>query len=51
MQTKVLHKPTGLIFSDRKQAKIMMGHGKYNKAIRERQMVFLSQYSPADLVM
>lgn len=33
--------PTGQIFDNRKEAKMALGHGKYNKALKNKEIVFV----------
>jgi len=50
MNTLVKHLPSGRVFENRKEAKIFMGHGNYNKALHNGQMLFLTSYSPCDII-
>lgn len=34
------HKPTGLFFANRKEAKDKMGHSSYNKSLKNREFEF-----------
>jgi hypothetical protein len=49
METRILYKPTGAIYQNRKEAKVKMGHGNFNKAVKARMVVFLSQFQPSDI--
>jgi hypothetical protein len=50
MNTLIKHLPTGMVFENRKDAKVQMGHSAYNKALRNGQMLFLTTYSPTDII-
>ena len=50
MNTRIKHLPTGMVFESRKDAKVQMGHSAYNKALRNGQMLFLTTYSPTDII-
>ena len=43
MGASIKHIPTGVIYSDRKEAKSLMGHYNYNRALKFREFEFLSQ--------
>ena len=51
MITRVMHLPSGRIFENRKEAKVQMGHSAYNKALSMGQMLFLTTYSPTDIIV
>lgn len=50
MNTKVKHLPSGRIYENRKEAKLEMGHSQYNKALHNGQMLFVTVYSPSDII-
>jgi len=50
MITRIKHLPTGKVYENRKDAKAEMGHTAYNKALHEGQMLFLTTYSPTDII-
>ena len=50
MDTRILHIPSGAVYANRKEAKLKMGHNNYNRALHRRQMLFLSTYSPSDVI-
>lgn len=37
-----IYKPTGEVFSNRKEAKLSLGHAKYNKAVKNGDIIFTS---------
>lgn len=37
MDTRIKHIPSGIIYDNRKQAKTLMGHANYNKAVKNRE--------------
>lgn len=50
MKTKLQHIATGMVYANRKDAKLKMGHSNYNKAIRNGQMLFVNTYDLNDVV-
>ena len=40
MMSKFIHKPTGKIYNNRKEAKQDMGHTNYNKAVKNNEFIF-----------
>ena len=50
MNTLIKHLPTGMVFESRKDAKTHLGHSAFNKALHEGQMLFLTTYSPIDII-
>lgn len=50
MNTQVKSLTTGQIFQNRKEAKLIMGHGNYNRALRKGEMVFITTPSPNDII-
>lgn len=51
MDTRILHVPSGKIYENRKEAKHHMGHNNFNRALRDRKMLFMSTYSTADVII
>lgn len=51
METRIKHIPSGAVYANRKEAKMMMGHNNYNRALHNRQMLFVSTYYPTDVVI
>ena len=51
MKTFVKHLPSGRVFENRKDAKAQLGHSTYNKALHNGQMLFLTSYSPCDIII
>lgn len=50
MITRVKHIPSGAVYENRKEAKLIMGHSNYNKAIRNGQMLFVDTYDLKEVV-
>ena len=50
MISRIQHLPTGKVYENRKHAKTLMGHSAYNKALHEGQILFLTTYSPTDII-
>lgn len=50
MLIRIKHIPSGAVYENRKEAKLMMGHSNYNKAIRNGQMLFVNTYDLNDVV-
>ena len=42
------HTPTGLYFRNRKQAIILMGHKRYNAALKNKEFVFSENREDSD---
>ena len=49
MDTRVRHIPTGNEYANRKEAKQKMGHGRYNRALRDGEMLFASTSKPLNI--
>ena len=41
MNRKMMYLPSGEVYENRKEAKLMMGHANYNRALRNRLMLFI----------
>jgi hypothetical protein len=41
MTTKMMYLPSGAVYNNRKEAKLMMGHANYNKALKNRLMLII----------
>ena len=50
MISRIQHLPTGKVYESRKDAKTQMGHSAFNKALHEGQILFLTTYSPTDII-
>jgi len=50
MNTRIKHLPSGKVYENRQDAKYQMGHVAYNKALHEGQILFLTTYSPTDII-
>ena len=50
MNTKIKFLTTGEIFQNRKEAKLIIGHSNYNRALRKGEMVFITTPSPIDII-
>lgn len=51
LETRIMHIPTGEVYANRKEAKLMMGHRNYDRALSNRQMLFISTYGPTDVII
>lgn len=40
MMSKFIHKPTGKIYNNRREAKLDMGHTNYNRAVKNNEFIF-----------
>ena len=38
----MMHKPTGTIYNNRKEAKMMMGHANFNRALKNREFSWIN---------
>ena len=41
MTTKMMYLPSGAVYNNRKEAKLMMGHARFNKALKDGLMLFI----------
>ena len=41
MNKKMMYLPSGEVYENRKEAKLMMGHANYNRALKNRLMLFI----------
>jgi hypothetical protein len=41
MQSKIMYLPSGIEYNNRKEAKLMMGHANYNRALKNRLMLVI----------
>ena len=42
MHNKIMHLPSGAVYNNRKEAKLMMGHANFNKALKNGFMLFIN---------
>ena len=41
MNNKIMYLPSGEVYENRKEAKLMMGHANFNRALRNRLMLII----------
>lgn len=41
MNRKIMYLPSGEVYNNRKEAKLMMGHANFNRALRNRLMLII----------
>ena len=41
MQSNIMYLPSGAVYNNRKEAKLMMGHARFNKALKDGLMLFI----------
>lgn len=51
MKTTLKHIPSGMTFINRKEAKLVLGHGKYNRALKNGEIMFITTYLPLDIII
>ena len=51
MKTKLKHIPSGETFENRKEAKLVLGHGRFNRALKNGEIMFITTYSPLDIII
>jgi hypothetical protein len=51
METRIMNIQSREIFENRKDAKERMGHSKFNRALRDGNILFLNTYSPSDILI
>ena len=44
MNKKMMYLPSGEVYENRKEAKLMMGHANYNRALKNRLMQLIDSY-------
>ncbi len=50
METRIMNIQSGIVFENRRDAKMKMGHANYNRALREGNIMFLNNYSTTDIL-
>ena len=50
MNRKMMYLPSGEVYENRKEAKLMMGHANYNRALRNRLMLFIDGSDLSDTI-
>ncbi len=51
MKQTIKYLPTGQTFDNRKEAKIALGHSNFNHALKDGKIVFITTYSPTDIII
>ena len=51
MDTRIKHIPSGAVYANRREAKRELGHGRYNRALRNGELLFVSMYKPLDIII
>lgn len=51
MKTTMKHIPSRQTFENRKEAKLVLGHGKFNRALKNGEIIFITTYSPLDIII
>ena len=51
METRLLNTLSGEVFENRRDAKKRMGHSNFNRALRDGKILFMSNYSPTDILL
>lgn len=46
MDTRMIYLPTGQIFDNRKEAKTLLGHSMFNRAMKSRDLVAIEKINP-----
>ena len=49
--SKIKHIPSGEVYVNRKEAKVKMGHGNFNRALKNGEIFFLKTYGPTDIIL
>lgn len=49
--SKIKHVPSGEVYENRKEAKVKMGHGNFNRALKNGEIFFLKTYGPTDIIL
>lgn len=48
--TKLIYRPSGEVYKNRKEAKEQMGHGNFNRAMKNGDIVFITARAPFDII-
>ena len=51
METRLMNIQSREIFENRKDAKVRMGHSKFNRDLRDGNILFLNTYSLSDILI
>lgn len=50
-KSKIVYLPTRQKFENRKEAKLKIGHAKYNKAVKNGDVVFITSYDFGSIII
>jgi len=50
-KSKIIYLPTREKFENRKEAKLKIGHAKYNKAVKNGDVVFITSYDFGSIII
>ena len=50
MNTRMMYIPSGEVYNNRKEAKLMMGHANFNRAMRNGFMLFINGCDLSDTI-
>lgn len=50
-KSKIVYLPTREKFENRKEAKLKIGHAKYNKAVKNGDVVFITSYDFGSIII
>ena len=50
-KTKIVFLPTGEKFNNRKEAKLKIGHAKYNKAVKEGEVILITTHGLGSIII
>ena len=51
METRLMNIQSREIYENRRDAKVKMGHGNFNRALRDGNILCLNTYSPSDILI
>jgi len=51
MKNTIEYLPTGEVFANRRDAKMIIGHSRYNRALKDGKIAFVRTYSADDIIM
>lgn len=49
--TKLIYRPSGKVYKNRKEAKEQMGHSNFNHALKNGEFVFVTTYATIDTII
>ena len=48
---RIKHLPSGQVFQNRKEAKMVMGHHAFNRSLKNGEMLFVRAAEPSEIIL